>query len=202
MKEQDRKQLEGKYDILAYGTGIDNQGEYAVFVYRDKTEQELPKKVGKLNVVEKKYTGRVDGLSGFLGEQCSYWGESVDHTEEKYAYPLFKKGQKVIKIVFDDHGQAYFNPNGKYIDKSYQGSDTYGKRYDWIVHMELIETTIVDGIAHNEREGWCYQLDCDEYPQPQTHIYSNIENAKNELRRRINEKINPLKKALEYIDTL
>ena len=206
MKDLYKKKLK-KLGVLAFGTGIDDEGEYAIFAYRDNTEKELPKKLGKFNIVEKKYTGNVDGLNGFLGEQCVYWGEFGDYKEDKLSYPLYKKGQKVIMIVHDDMGQAYYNPDGKYTDRKYnatsnQVSNTYGKKYDWIDYIELKEATIVNG-PYDEREGWCYQLDIEkEYLELQTNLAFTIEEAKEELKRRIEKKINPLQKTLKFIDEI
>jgi hypothetical protein len=59
---------------------------------------------------------------------------------------------------------------------------------------------VVDGVAHDERDGWCFQLDSDDYPVPQYDICNNIEEAKIEVLRRIKMKMRPLEKTIEYIN--
>ncbi|MEK6829074.1 MAG: hypothetical protein AABY15_03025 [Nanoarchaeota archaeon] len=205
------KKLSNYNAIIAYGTGI-YDGENAVYIYwigdpwmleLDEVKERIPKEIAGYTAVNRhqsihKIVLPKDG-GKYVDERASYWEEDEEETEmpDRFAYPIFigQEGLEVIKISYDGFGMTWNHPTGKYTNEK-------GEKYDWIERIEFYKTKISDGVAHDTREGWCFEVEGNEYPVPQTDIAFTMEEAKEEVKRRIHNKMMPLEKSLEYLKYL
>lgn len=213
------EQLSNYKAIVAYGIGY-YDGDDAVFIYWDSPAnllkmdivvEKLPKEIAGYKAINKSqhfHKVVVSEDNKYIGQRCHYWIGDNDFKEffkenelaipDKYAYPMFKnkKGLEVIYIDYSDFGKKNFNSVGRYEDSE--------GRFDWIEDVKFIKTKIKNSTPHSERNGWCYQLDIEdeEYPLPQYNIAFSLEEAKEEVMRRIKNKMHPLEKSLEYLKTI